>query len=77
MATVNSRDIVDAIIENDGHYEDDPVVVRIVQYNNMFNGDLAYGLIYEHEDPERYHKSPACHNPTTIWQRGVGLMNHG
>jgi len=69
MATVNSREIVDEIIANNGEYEGDPIVVRIVQYNNQFNGDLAYGLIYEGEDLNRYHDSPACHNPTTIFER--------
>lgn len=70
MATVNSKSIVDHIIEHDGHYDDDPVVVRIVEYKNMFNGGVAWGLIYQHEDPERYHKSAACIDPRIIWDRG-------
>jgi hypothetical protein len=72
MATVNSRKIVDAIIEGDGVYPGDEAiapVIRIVQYNNQFNGNIAYGLIYEGEDPLRYHKALACINPTTIWNK--------
>lgn len=73
MATVNSREIVDEIIAANGLYgneEDgyDPQVIKIVQYNNMFNGGIAYGLIYEHEDPNRYHNADACDNPQTIWE---------
>jgi hypothetical protein len=73
MATITQRDIVDEIIANDGKYgsdEDgwDPPVVKIVEYNNMFNGGLAWGLIYAHEDPNRYHESGACVNPRTIWE---------
>lgn len=68
MATITQRDIVDKIIENNGHYSDDERVVRIVEYNNMFNGGVAYGLIYESEDLYRYHNSPACINPRTIWE---------
>jgi hypothetical protein len=39
-----------------------------VEYENQWNGEPAYGLIYEGEDPHRYHNAPACHNPTTIWE---------
>jgi hypothetical protein len=77
MATVSSKDIVDEIIANNGKYGSDPEVVAIVQYNNQFNGGLAWGLIYEGEDAERYHTSPYCHNPKTIWIHGIGMVNHG
>jgi len=74
MATVNSREIVQAIIDGDGWYPGDkedgvPQVVKIVQYNNQFNGGIAYGLIYRGEDRMRYHTAPAVHNPQTIWER--------
>jgi hypothetical protein len=67
MATVNSLEIVNEIIEGNGYYAQDTRVIRIVRYNNQFNGGLAYGLIYEGEDRLRYHRSLACINPTTIW----------
>jgi hypothetical protein len=67
MATINSIEMVEDIIANNGYYEGDPRVVRIVRYNNQFNGAKAYGLIYAGDDPDRYHKSPACINPETIW----------
>jgi hypothetical protein len=67
MATVNDRRTVDLIIEGNGFYpEDDMRVVRIVEYNNMFNGGIAYGLIYEGESLDRYFV-PQCHNAHTIW----------
>ena len=71
MATINSREIVDDIIKRDGHYEDDPRILKIVQYNNQFNGDLAYGLVYENDPPgtyDRYEESDACHNPEVIFE---------
>ena len=68
MATINSREIVDAIIAGDGHYLGDPRVIKIVQYENQWNGGLAYGIIYEGEDPMRYHNSASCHNPQTLWE---------
>jgi hypothetical protein len=70
MATVSSKSVVDQIIAQEGHYYGDPQVIKIVQYNNTFDGKLAWGLIYKGEDPERYHNAPACHNPQTIWEYG-------
>jgi hypothetical protein len=67
MATVNKK-IADEIIANDGYYEGDPRVVKVVKYQNQFNGEDAYGIIYSHEDPMRYHNSPACINPETVWE---------
>ena len=75
MATVNSKAVVDNIIEHNGRFFDggkdsgDETVVKIVQYENMFDGGTAYGLIYEGEDLQRYHNSGACHNPQTIFER--------
>jgi len=72
VATVNSYQIVETIMENNGVYPGDehmPPVVKIVQYENQWNGAPAYGLIYAHEDPMRYHESDACINPKTIWVR--------
>ena len=77
MATITQKHIVDDIIAADGRYEGDPLVIRIVQYNNMFNGGIAYGLIYDGEDPMRYHNAPACDNPKTIWQHSSLGGNDG
>jgi hypothetical protein len=68
MATVG-KELAELIIANNGEYGGDPPVVKVVRYKNQFNGDLAYGLIYEGEDPMRYHNSPACHDPQTIFER--------
>lgn len=67
MATITQREIVDEIIRGNGRYEDDLPVIKIVEYNNQFDGGIAWGLIYKGEDPMRYHNAPACHNPREIW----------
>lgn len=82
MATIEQKDIVDEIIAGDGLYGDeedgyDPRVVKIVQYQNMFNGGTCYGLIYEHEDLNRYHASDACIRPHTIWEHSSIKTNGG
>lgn len=68
MATINSREIVDQIIAHSGHFIDDDRVVKIVQYENNFNGNLVYGLIYEGEDLDRYCVSQFIHNPVVLWE---------
>jgi hypothetical protein len=67
MATLTNPEIVQEIIDNNGYYHGDPLVVKVVAYRNMFNGGKAWGVIYEGEDLMRYHSAPACHNPQTVW----------
>jgi len=69
MATVDVREIVDTVIAGNGWFSDDPDrVVKIVEYNNMFNGAIAWGLIYEGQDLSTYETAVACRNPRVIWQ---------
>jgi hypothetical protein len=70
MATVTSRAVVEEIIRGNGRYLDDPPVVKIVEYENEFDGGIAWGLIYGWEDPMRYETAPACRNPRVIFVRG-------
>lgn len=68
VATVSSREIVDVVIAGNGYYPGDRErVVKIVEYQNMFDGGTAWGLVYESEDRFRYESSPAVVNPRTIW----------
>jgi hypothetical protein len=50
MATIDSQDIIDTLLENDGIYPGDEhmPVVRIVQYTNSY-GDRTHGIVYERE----------------------------
>ena len=67
MATIDSREMVDKIIANNGRYSTDPRVVKIVQYNNIFDGRLAYGLIYKGERLDRYDNCLGS-NQKCIWE---------
>lgn len=67
MATV-SKHIAEELIANDGYYPGDPRVSKVVQYSNDFNGELAWAIVYPHEDQMRYETSPACHNVKVLWQ---------
>jgi hypothetical protein len=69
MATISSKKIVDELIMADGLYPgDNRRVWKIVCYQNAFDGQLAYGLIYEGESPERYAASDFIRNPQVIWE---------
>lgn len=71
MSTVTIRSIVDTIIANDGIYPGDPPVAKIVEYNNSYNGELAWGLVYDHQDPETYAASDFVLNPRVIFERAT------
>lgn len=67
MATVNSRDLINQIIKNNGRYGDDPIVVKIVQYTNAWGG-TAYGVIHQGESLDMYAPTDYVLNPTTLWE---------
>lgn len=68
MSTVNKR-IADECILHDGLYPGDHKrVVKVVKYQNMFDGSDAFGLIYEDENPNRYAPSSSVINPVTYWE---------
>lgn len=67
MGTVSKLTAI-AIAANYGTYlGDSQKVIKIVKYNNCFDGDVAYAIVYEGQDRNMYEKSPACHNVKTIW----------
>lgn len=65
MPTV-SKHIADEIKANNGHYANDPLVVRIVEYTNAWGG-TAYGLEYEGRLGQ-YSESPYVINPTDYFR---------
>jgi hypothetical protein len=65
MATINDRSAVDKIIAKNGGKD----VVKIVQYNNMFDRGLAYGLVFKGQNKMIYEKSAACINPVVLWEK--------
>lgn len=67
MATIDSKKAVDKLIANNGYYEDDERVIKIVQYENNWGG-ISYGLIYQSESLDRYNPSPFIHNPKVLFE---------
>lgn len=65
VATVG-KSTADRIAELNGRYDDDPPVVRIVEYTDM-GGNQAYGLEYEGQ-LGKYAESVYVRNPKVYWQ---------
>lgn len=67
MGTV-SKKIADDIIA--GKYaEEDGWPVRIVEYTNMFDGSLSYGVEQRESERGKYSASPSVINPRVYWER--------
>ena len=67
MGTI-SKGIAEVIIQNDGYYHGD-CIVKVITYNNQFDGGLEYACVHAHENYYRYENAPACHNVTVIWEK--------
>lgn len=67
MSTV-SKEIADRAIA--GEYEpEDPPVLAVVVYNNVFNGGESYGLCYYESQVRGYFDSEYCINPRFYYER--------
>lgn len=68
MSTV-SKEIADTCIAGNGIYPGDHErVVKVVKYQNAFDGGDAYGIIYEGHDLNAYAPSKWVHNPVVYWE---------
>ena len=71
MATIDSHEVIESIIANNGVHpgdEDMPPVVKIVTYDNQWGGKST-AVVYKGEDYYRYENSGHCANVKTIWTR--------
>ena len=66
MATIN-KDLAEKIIAQDGYFENDPRVLKVVEYDNMWGGK-SYGIIYPEDSPDRYEETQYVRNPKTLWE---------
>ena len=70
MSTIDSKEIIDKIITNNGYYEDGPRVCMIVEYTNSY-GNITWGVTWMNEAPERQYRytieTEYVRNPRVIW----------
>jgi hypothetical protein len=70
MATIDSKEIIDTLLNNNGYFPGDPQIYMIVEYTNHY-GNKTWGVTWPHEKGrDRYLvESDYVRNPTIIWQR--------
>jgi hypothetical protein len=66
MATINDKEMIDLLVAKNGYYEDDPRVMRIIEYTNAW-GKTAYGIEYEGQIG-KYSVSEWVINPKVYWR---------
>jgi hypothetical protein len=72
MPTV-SKPIARQLARNNGWFEGDRMqVIKIVEYENAFDGKLAYGLIYEGMPLDAYSETYYVRNPRIYWEVSQG-----
>lgn len=69
MPTLDSKQIIDTLISNNGFYSDDPQVHSIVEYTSLWGG-TCYGVNYSRVN--KYEESRFVINPKTIFTRKEG-----
>ena len=70
MATVDNKQMIDAIIAaNNGYYGDGPRVYMIVEYTNWY-GNTTWGITWERDrDKDKYLiESEYVRNPKILWK---------
>ena len=71
MATIDNKKMIDDLIANNGHFEDDPRVAQIVEYTNAY-GNITWGVTWINEPPasqRRYEIATEwVRNPRVIWR---------
>ncbi len=74
MSTVNES-IARDVIAKHGRYEGDPQVTDVIVYFNLFNGKIAWKLVYEGEDPIKTCQMIAGWDAEIVWNYKTGWFN--
>ena len=74
MPTIDDYNFVKALIDNEGVYEDDPVVRAIFEYINDA-GKITWSVCYTNFDIQCLLMSDYVHVPKLIWSVSSGKVN--
>lgn len=66
MPTIDSKELIDKLIANNGKYEDDPPVLLICKYINDWK-NISYHISYSTNEVSSLFSSPHCHNIEILW----------
>lgn len=75
MATIDSKEIIQKMVDNNGVYPGDPQVLAIYEYRNSFNGSAAWAVCYDEHDRLAILSSPYVCDPRPIWTRQDGKIS--
>jgi hypothetical protein len=76
MSTIDSKEIVKVILDNDGVYPGDRACKAVYTYMNNWR-NRTYYLVYDIPQLANFLQSPAVHNPELLWNDKFGLTNLG
>ncbi len=72
MSSINSPDIIQTILSNDGVFPGDPRLYSVWSYTNDWNG-LTFKLCYRPFQEDAFLSSPFVHSPQLLWSAASGL----
>ena len=69
MSTV-TKAIADKAIANNGRYHpEDPEIIAVIEYSNIFDGGAAYKLVYAGQSIQQVRDSIACRTSKMYWTK--------
>ena len=76
MSSIQSREIVTVMLENNGVYPGDPQMDEIWSYDGV-NNSVNYKLLYSGMGSAEFLSSPYITNPVLLWGKECGLTPQG
>jgi len=75
MPTINSPEIVEVLLSNQGRYPGDPPAALVYSYQTP-EGENAFAVFW-HESHDDMDRSPYVREVRLLWMRGHGLTDAG
>ena len=72
MSSINSPDIIQTILSNNGVFPGDSRLYSVWSYTNDWNG-LTFKLCYRPLQEDAFLSSPFVHSPKLLWSAASGL----
>lgn len=75
MATINSKEIIQQMVDNNGIYFGDPQVLAIYEYRSSLGNHTTWSVCYNEHDRRATLSSPYVCDPRPIWTREDGKIS--
>lgn len=77
MPTINSKDNIVTMLQNNGVYPGDSQALAIYSYINRSGNVKMYCVCYSESDIDNLFSSMEILTPYSLWTREFGLTHHG